>query len=339
MRMDAEYVVPLRWPDAAGAGELGDYLAGIAEAAEVTVVDGSEDGVFAAVDAALPPRVRHVRPAGPPTLNGKVQGVLTGVRAARHVRVVIADDDVRYRDDQLRQVVAALAHADLVKPQNHFVPLPWHARWDTARTLLNRAGGADFPGTYGVRADVLDATGGYRGDILFENLELERTVRAAGGRVATRLDLLVARRPPRARHFLSQRVRQAYDSWAQPVRFVAELALLPALLAGRRHPLVLAAGAALAVAAAEYGRRRAGGAAVWPPSSALWAPLWLFERAVTSWAALLLRPAGGVRYAGSRLRRAATPPRVLQRRHGRQSDSTALSASGAPRGLDSLDPR
>jgi len=36
-----------------------------------------------------------------------------------------------------------LAGADLVGPQNFFDPLPWHARWDSARTLLNRASGGD----------------------------------------------------------------------------------------------------------------------------------------------------------------------------------------------------
>ena len=38
---------------------------------------------------------------------------------------------------------------DLVRPQNYFEPLPWHARWDTARTLLNRGLGRDYPGTLG----------------------------------------------------------------------------------------------------------------------------------------------------------------------------------------------
>ncbi len=112
-----------------------------------------------------------------------------------------------------------LAEADLVRPQNYFDPLPWHARWDTARILCNRAFGSDFPGTLGVRSSFLRSIGGYDGDVLFENLELIRTVTAAGGRVIDAPDLFVRRRPPTVARFLEQRPRQAYDDWAQPLRF------------------------------------------------------------------------------------------------------------------------
>ena len=120
---------------------------------------------------------------------GKVNGVVTGVRECSHERVVIADDDVRYDAAALRRVVALLDEADLVRPQNYFDPLPWHARWDTARSLLNRVFTGDpafpvgdFPGTLAVRRSAFLASGAYDGDALFENLELMRTIRAAGGR-------------------------------------------------------------------------------------------------------------------------------------------------------------
>jgi len=41
----------------------------------------------------------------------------------------------------------------------------------------------------------------------------------------------------------------------------------------------------------------------------------VLERGVTAWAALILRARGGVRYAGDRLSRAATPNRILRARH------------------------
>jgi hypothetical protein len=69
--------------------------------------------------------------------------------------------------------------------------------------------GGDWPGTLGVRRSVLMRTGGHDGTAVFENLELVRTVCAAGGRELIPLYLYVARRPSTARHFLSQRVRQA----------------------------------------------------------------------------------------------------------------------------------
>jgi hypothetical protein len=314
-------VLPLRrWHvDHVELAELAAYLEQLAGwVDEVLVVDGSDPPVFRTHRDTLPAVVRHL-PVDPThtCANGKVAGVLTGVDAASHEAIVVADDDVRYDPPTLARLLAELDRAHLVRPQNVFDPLPWHARWDTARTLLNRAVRADYPGTLAVRRSALAATGGYDGDVLFENLELIRTVEAAGGRVADAIDLYVRRLPPRTGHFLGQRVRQAYDSFATPTRAVAELAVAPAVAAAvaARRPGLVALGAAGAVAAAERGRRRAGGARVFPASASLLAPLWLAERAVCSWLALwsLVR-CGGVAYAGATLRRAATPRRTLHRR-------------------------
>jgi hypothetical protein len=168
---------------------------------------------------------------------------------------------------------------------------------------------ADWPGTLVVRRSALPA--GYDGDALFENLELVRTVRARGGRELPVRDLYVQRRPPTAAHFRGQRVRQAYDSFAQPGRLAVELAVLPLALAALRRPRVLLAGAAAVVGLAEVGRRRAGGRLVFPADTPLWAPLWLAERAVCAWLAVGARLRGGVRYGDGRLRLAAHRTRDL----------------------------
>ena len=314
--IDAEYILPLRWSDDDGLGELVAYLRELTALIDVTVVDGSPQPLFAAHAHAFPPGVRHLPVEPWPGRNGKVAGVMTGVRAARHDRVVVADDDVRYDRASLRAVVGMLDTADIVRPQNVFDPAPWHARWDTGRILLNRALGDDYPGTLAFLRAPLVAAGGYDGDVLFENLELIRTLRAVGGRERTAPDIFVVRRPPTARHFLHQRVRQAYDDFAQPVRLIAELLILPATITlafGRRRALLVAAGAVVAVA--ERGRRRAGGASVFPRTAALWAPLWMLERGVCVWAALGMRLRGGVRYSDGRLRRAATPLAALIMKH------------------------
>ena len=107
-------------------------------------------------------------------------------------------------------MAAALECADVVRPQNYFEPLPWHAWIDTGRTLLNRISGGDWPGTLGVRWPILSMAGGYDGNVLFENLELVRTVKAAGGLEHSAAGIYVRRLPPSAHHFWSQRVRQAY---------------------------------------------------------------------------------------------------------------------------------
>jgi hypothetical protein len=318
MRPPLSYVLPLRRrdgdPDDAG---LARYLAWLSGEAEVVVVDGSDEAAFAGHAAAWGGSVRHVRPD--PELrcaNGKVWGVLTGLEVATRDRVVIADDDVRYDERSLLAIAALLDDADLVRPQNYFEALPWHARWDTARILLNRAVGNDFPGTLGVRRSFLRRIGGYDGDVLFENLELIRTVRAAGGRVVNAPDLFVARIPPTTARFWEQRPRQAYDDWAQPLKLAAFLCAAPAtLVAARRRPSILLGAGALAILVANVGRLRDGGAAVFDRRSTAFAPLWLLERSLLSWVALVRRLSGrGCRYAGGVIDRAATRRWRLRRR-------------------------
>ena len=331
----ATYVLPLRWERDWGVDELSGYLRWLTEAVDdVIVVDGSPAARFDVHRRAFPGAVRHVAPD--PELRfamGKVDGVLTGVALARREHVVIADDDVRWDAAALDRAIALLDRCDLVRPQNHFEPLVWHARLDTARTLINRGfsgdlelGAGDFPGTLLVRRSILRRTGGYDGDVLFENLELIRTVAAAGGRVETPLDLYVRRLPPDTRHFLAQRVRQAYDDFALPLRMTAWLAIAPAIVAApRRAALGVAAGS---IGLAEVGRRRGGGMAVFPLSSSLLAPLWVAERAVCAWVAVGQRLRhGGTPYAGGRIARAATPTRVLRARYAARSTGSGLSAS------------
>lgn len=313
---ECEYILPLRWAEDSGLEDLVAYLRQLSSWVAVTVVDGSPADLYARHRARFPPEVRHIAPDTVPGGNGKVSAVMTAVRRSGAKKLVIADDDVRYSREGLAAVVRGLDRAELVRPQNYFRPLPWHACWDTSRTLINRAFAGDFPGTLAVRRSALMATGGYDG-VLFENLELIRTVRAAGGREQQMPELFVERRPPTARHFFRQRIRQAYDDFAQPARLCAELALLPVfggLLAQprRRRIPALVGAACAAVALAETGRRRHGGMKVFPAWTALFAPLWAVERAVCIWLALGLRLRGGVPYAGVRLKTAAHSPAELR---------------------------
>lgn len=297
-------MLPLR--DVRPRPELTEYLLWLSRRAQVIVVDGSTRPVFDRHATWWSDIVRHV-PVDPArrTPMGKVGGVLTGLEHAEHPLVVIADDDVRYDDTTLREIERRLEHADVVRPQNVFTEWPWHAWWDTGRTLIARATGGDWPGTLGVRRDALRAAGGYAGDVMFENLELVRTLRAAGGTEHVALDVVVGRQPPSSVHFARQRVRQAYDELARPGRLALELAILPVVLLGRARALSVVVASSLVIA--ELGRRRAGGRRHFPAVTTLAAPCWLAERGITAWIALGTRVlCGGVKYGDRRLRRAAS---------------------------------
>jgi Glycosyl transferase family 2 len=322
------YILPLR-SDVERRGELDQYLREVSlRCAEVIVVDGSPPEVFAGNARAWRDHVRHMPPdPAPAALNGKAAGVNTGVRHASHELIVIADDDVRYQPAELRRTLDLLQRCDLVRPQNYFRPLPWHARWDTARILLNRGLHADFPGTFGVRRSRLRATGGYDANVLFENLELIRTVEADGGATATPLDLYVQRLPPTARHFWGQRIRQAYDDFAIPARMIAWLAIIPAGIAAARarRTWPVATAAVAVVLIAERGRRRAGGCRVFPLTASLLAPAWALERGICAWLAVIQR----VGYRGSRYSHKVIPLAAHSRRYLRKEARARSTASAA----------
>lgn len=325
MKQPITYVLPLRWTYPGPIDRLAAYLECLStKVDEIWVVDGSPSESFGEHRSSLPEGVHHVRPdGGARGVNGKVDGVTTGIRLSRNEFVVIADDDVRYDGERLARIGALLENADLVRPQNYFGLWPWHAVWDGPRSLINRVvtgdpefPSGDFPGTLGIRRSVFLRIGGYDPDALFENLELMRTVLAGRGRVATPLDLFVEREPPTSRHFLSQRVRQAYDDHAMPFRAATFLFLIPAAVAlpGAKRIAFMATVAGASVGLAEIGRRRAGAARHFPGIASLCAPAWIAERSVCAWLALGAMALGGVRYGNSRVSLAANSTASLRRR-------------------------
>ena len=162
---------------------------------------------------------------------------------------------------------------------------------------------------------MLVGAGGYAGNVMFENFELVKTIEAAGGRQLVASDLFVRRLPPTTRHFVSQRIRQAYDDLARPFRFASFLAVIPTLsqfaLRSRWAVLVRAVwmGAVTIAVLAEVGRRRDGATAFFPFRCSLLAPLWALERSVCVWPALFAWLRGGISYRGGRISRASLSAR------------------------------
>lgn len=308
------YILPIKMDDPSQEEELDEYLQWLDERTQLIVVDGSEIRAFQR-HVGRWPGIEVIAPnPAMRTKNGKVWGVLTGLALARNDKVIVADDDIRYDSASLTRIEALLDEAEVVRPQNYFRPSPWHAKWDSARSLINRCTGGDWPGTLGVRRSAIPD--GYEGNCLFENLEMVRTVVAGGGRERVAQNLYIRRLPPSTGHFFSQRVRQAYDEWARPGRLVLQLTFLPALVfAAFKSRPVFAAMLGCTIACAEVGRRIAGGRRYFDLTTSLMAPCWLVERAVCAWLALGLRIVrGGAIYHGSIIARPATPLHELRRR-------------------------
>jgi len=293
---DAEYALILRWQTPGPIADVARYAATIAQWMPVTVIDASAPALADAHARLLPAGVRHHRTGltVPVGRHGDAHGVHTGLLPGLRPRVVIAAHDVRYDRATLAAALDAAPEADIVLPQTVLRPQPWQARWDTARSLVTRAVvspwfGGDESATAIICRDTFHAVGGLESELLHDVPELQRTVASVGGEVVVALDVYVERLAPSVPRFWRQRVAQAHDSFAQPARVAGELALLPGILLAARRPPMLAAFALGTVLVAELGRRRAGGAEHYRADAALWAPLWVAERAVGAWAAIARR--------------------------------------------------
>ncbi|MCA1657969.1 MAG: hypothetical protein LC627_01575, partial [Verrucomicrobiaceae bacterium] len=126
------------------------YFRALREAGcDVLVIDGSPDLIFQQHAEVWRSVCRHEpvdRSFG--YLNDKVNGIHTGVNLAAGEKIILADDDVRYAPAQIDRICPLLDEFEVVRPQNFLSPLPWWARMEAARMLINRATlrTADYPG-------------------------------------------------------------------------------------------------------------------------------------------------------------------------------------------------
>jgi hypothetical protein len=287
--------------DASEAESFREYFRSVAIACDVLVIDGSTPEVFAAhaqawdgvcQHAGVDPQFKY--------LNGKVNGIHTGVNISAHDPIILADDDIRYTPDDLRRMIALLGDYEMVRPQNYLSPLPFWARTEAARMLINRAWIAegDYPGTLGVRRSTMLRVGHYDGDVLFDNEEIVRHFRARGAHIAYARDFFILKHPPTRRKWLEQRPRQAYEDFVMRTKtaFFAALPLVLALvwfISGWKGALAFVAAlacSAILVAARGLGD---GAANFFPARLCLYAPLWVAERVVSTYWAFYWRVAHG----------------------------------------------
>ena len=312
------------------------YLA--TEGCEVIVVDGSTPEIFAEHDRAWGQICRYV-PVDPKYtyLNGKVNGVHTGVDLASCENIILADDDIRYTADDLRCVCDSLRQYEMVRPQNYISPLPWWGRIETARMLINRGVllTGDYPGTCAFRRSVYLRVGHYDGDVLFDNEEIVRHFRLNGADIFCALGIFILKRPPNFLKWIEQRPRQAFEDFDLRGKTLLFLALFPiaimlGIFYGARGALQFFSFVSIcALLFACRGLWRNKAYKYFPFYVILYAPLWVLERAASVYWALYWRVVYGGYPFGTRLLTKGTGRAwVAGRVHRRQP--TAITPRARP---------
>ncbi|HSP45705.1 MAG TPA: hypothetical protein VLO30_06905 [Chthoniobacterales bacterium] len=291
------YLLPIRRAafSEAETAELTEYFGTLKNTGcDILVVDGSAAPVFKKHADSWGGLVRHQpvdRSFG--YLNDKVNGIHTGVGLATTGKIILADDDIRYTPAEIDRVCELLENFEVVRPQNFLSPLPWWARMEAARMLINRATlcTADYPGTCAFRRDTMLRVGHYDGDVLFDNEEIIRHFARARATVSYATNLFVQKRPPTFRKWIEQRPRQAYEDFG--LRANTALFLTRPILAGglgyafgwKCFIFYLVCTAGISIGIASSGHLRGTAAKYFPWLVCAFAPLWIFERtASTYWA-------------------------------------------------------
>ena len=211
------------------------------------------------------------------------------VRAALDVawceKVIVAGSDVRYSPDSLDHLCALLDLHEVVEPQDYLDPLPWWGGLEAGRMLLRRGIGplSEDSMTFGFRKRAV------RGLRSIENATASdhpvRRLESHGAEVFSAMDIFVRRIPPALDRWLRDRPRQ-FD---QPAVFfgVLPIALILAFLtspqvAAMYFGILGLCGLVLAI------RGRIGASPFFPLRACFFAPVWLLERSISVYWALLL---------------------------------------------------
>lgn len=291
--IQCSFILPIRrvQVDPLEIKRLADYFKLLRSAGcEVLVVDGSPKPVFEEHWKSWRNLSRHVAPDPKyKYLNGKVNGVHTGVDLASCEWIILADDDIRYRAADVKRMCGLLDKYEMVRPQNFIAPLPWWARLETARILINRGAlrAGDYPGTCGFRRSTMRRVGPYDGDVLFDNEEIVRHFALNGVNIKYALNFFIQKLPPTFTKWLEQRPRQAYEDFVMRAKTAAFLSVAPAalslsiLFSARAVIFFLALLSLVSVSLSSRGIVRDAAYRFFPITSPLFAPLWVFERSLS----------------------------------------------------------
>lgn len=278
--------------------DLANYLSTLGLAAcDVVVIDRSRDEKFDEHARVLRWVARHVSvrnehcaPSGPIDI----------IRAAALVstceKVIVAEQDVRYTDEAIGSMCQLLDRHEVVEPQDYLAPLSWWSGIEAGRILVHRAVDSqpDHGATFGFRRSAIPSlTSLGAGEVLDDQV---RRLAAAGAEVYPAGDIFVRREPTVFSRWFAERPRAASEDFSQPMKNVFFFSLLPLLsllalfgglrLAGSYASAIALGSVVLAV------RGRLGARDYFPLHACLLAPVWVFERSVSVYWALMRRLRG-----------------------------------------------
>jgi len=286
------YIVLLSRTDA--VRDLARYLSTVGLDCDVVVLDPSPRLMFDMNARTLRWVGRHLHVPG-----GPADVVRTATAVAACDKVIVAADDVRYTPEAIQQMCALLEAHEVVEPQDYLDPLPWWSGLDAGRILIHRGiePQPDHGATFAFRRSAV------RG-LPQQNETAENPARqlaSRGAEVHAATDVFVRREPREFPEWLAQRPRLAGDDFALPVKTAFFLSLIPLLVllavAGGVQLASGYAGAIAFTAVALAVRGRTGAASFFPLRACLFAPLWVLERSVSVYWALLVKLGGNDREA------------------------------------------
>jgi hypothetical protein len=287
------YVVLIESADA--LRELARYLSDLGVAGcEIIILDPSPRMQFERHARTLRWVGKHLRVRPDHRAPG---GAVDLVRAAADVasceKVIVATDDVRYSPEAVFRICTLLDIHEVVEPQDYLDPMPWWGGIDAGRILVHRGlePRPDHGATFGFRRGALRTMTASEAAT-----DQVRRLAAHGADVHPANDVFVRRQPRVFTDWLAHRPRLAAEEFEMPVRTAFFLALLPILallaalggtaIAGSYAGLIAFASVALAV------RGRIGASSFFPLRACLFAPLWILERSVAVYWALLRKVRG-----------------------------------------------
>lgn len=277
--------------------ELSTYLSSLSISdCDVVIVDPSPRLQFELNARILRWVGRHVAVQPEHRAGAGIDVVRAASQYAACEKVIVAADDIRYTSEAIGQLCDLLDTHEVVEPQDYLDPMPWWGGIDAGRILIHRGiePQPDHGATFGFRRSALRALRALA-PVTTADAHAKRLA-AVGAEVYPATDVFVRREPGSLGDWLSARPRLAGNEFVLPMKSAFFFSLVPLLvLLVALGGLQLASGYAGVIAFAAVAlamRGRFGASSFFPLRACFFAPLWVLERSISVYWALLRKLRG-----------------------------------------------